>query len=277
MTATTAPHHELSGARTPGFGARLASEWTKLRSVRSTWIMIALALILSIGFSALIAWVQGLTYDDWGPNEQAVFDPLLNSTTGVLFSLILLVVFGVLAVTSEYSSGMIRTTFIATPQRISILAAKALIVGFIGMILSGIAIFGMFLASQTIFGAYGMETASLGDSDVQRLLIVYTFAGGLIYTLIPLALGFLLRGTASAITTSIGLFFLPWMFAPLLPTWMQENVFRYFPDIAMDSLGGVTSADSSMYLSQTPATITIALWIIGSLVIAGFMLNRRDA
>jgi ABC-2 type transport system permease protein len=180
-------------------------------------------------------------------------------------------------VTLEYSSGTIRTTFIVTPQRISILVAKALIVGFIGMIISGIAIVGMFLVSQAIFGAYGMETVSLGGSDVQRLLIVYTFAGGLIYTLIPLALGFLLRGTASAITTSIGLFFLPWMFAPLLPTWMQENVFRFFPDIAMDSLGGVTSADSAMYLSQTPSAITIILWLIGSLVIAGSVLNRRDA
>jgi ABC-2 type transport system permease protein len=277
MTASTAPRHAISGVTQPGFGARLASEWTKLRSLRSTWIMFSLALILSIGFSALIAWVQGLTFDDWGPNEQAVFDPLLNSTPGVLFSLILLVVFGVLVVTSEYSSGMIRTTFIVTPQRISILVAKALIVGFIGMIISGIAIVGMFLVSQAIFGAYGMETVSLGGSDVQRLLIVYTFAGGLIYTLIPLALGFLLRGTASAITTSIGLFFLPWMFAPLLPTWMQENVFRFFPDIAMDSLGGVTSADSAMYLSQTPSAITIILWLIGSLVIAGSVLNRRDA
>jgi ABC-2 type transport system permease protein len=277
MTATTAQTRSMAGASQPGFGSILASEWTKLRSVRSTWIILFLALFLSVGFSALIAWVQGLTYGDWGEAEQATFDPVINSTVGILFGIILLIVFGVTVVTSEYGSRMIRTTFIATPRRLRVMAAKAVITGIIGMIVATVMMLGMFFVSQAIFGAYGMETAAISDDDASRLLITMMLAGGLIYTLIPFAIAFLLRGTASAITASIGLFFLPWMFAPLLPTWMQENVIRFLPDIAMDSLAGVTASTSNMYLSQTPAIITIVAWLTGSLAIAAFMLTRRDA
>jgi ABC-2 type transport system permease protein len=264
MTATTAARGgRVAGASTPGFGATLASEWTKLRSVRSTWVIILLAITLSIGFSALIAFVQGLTFEEWGQIEQAAFDPLLNSTSGLLFGLILMIVFGVLAVTSDYSSGTMRTTLIATPRRLNVLGAKAIVVGLIGVALAAIIMPAMVFISQMIFDAYGMQSVSAGDEGVSRLILAFIFAGGLIYTIIPMAIGFILRGTASAITVSIGLFFLPWMLAPLLPTWVQENVIRYLPDLAMDSLGGVTAADATMYLSQTPAVIVIVAWLVG--------------
>jgi ABC-2 type transport system permease protein len=278
MTATAAPAgSRVSGASSPGFGSALASEWTKLRSVRSTWIVVALMIVLPIGFSTLIAWVQGMTFEDWGPAEQATFDPIVNSTVGILFGIILLIVFSVLPVTSEYGSRMIRTTLIVTPQRLRVFAAKALIVGLIGIVLAAISGLGMFFASQAIFSSYGMESVTIGDEGVNRFLLVYTLGVGLLYTLIPFSLAFLLRGTASAITVSIALFFLPWMFSPLLPTWIQENVVRYFPDIALDSLAGITAADSTMYLSQGPAVLTMTLWIIASLVLAAVMLTRRDA
>jgi ABC-2 type transport system permease protein len=277
MATATAPAQRLSGASRPGFGATLASEWTKLRSLRSTWIIFFLAITLSIGFSALMAFVTGVTFDDWGPNEQAAYDPLINSTAGILFGIILLIVFGVLTVTSEYSSKMIRTTFIATPQRVKVLAAKAVIVGVLGIIISAIITSGMILVSQAIFGSYGLETASLGDSEAVRLLVVYSIVPGLIYTLIPFSIAFLLRGTASAITASIGLFFLPFMLSALLPTWVQENVFRYFADIAMDSLAGLTSSDSTMHLNDGPAIAVIIAWLAAGLVLASVTLKRRDA
>lgn len=274
---TTRASGRVAEASNPGLGATLASEWTKLRSIRTTWIVVLLLIVLSIGFSALIAWVTGMTYEDWGPAEQATFDPLVNSTVGILFGIVLLIVFAVLPVTSEYGSGMIRTTFIATPRRLRVFAAKAVVIGGLGIVLAAISGLGMFFASQAIFSSYGMESVSIGDNGVNRLLLTYTIGVGLLYTLIPFSLAFLLRGTASAITVSIALFFLPWMFSPLLPTWVQENILRYFPDIAMDSLGGLTAADSAMYLSQGPAAITMTAWIAGSLVLAAVLLKRRDA
>jgi ABC-2 type transport system permease protein len=195
---------------------------------------------------------------------------------GLLFSLILLIVLGVTAVTSEYSSGMMRTTFIVNPQRMKVFAARAIIVGLLGLMIHLIAVPGMFLASQAIFGAYGLETVSLTDDSVTRFLFVAALVVPLTYTLISFSIGWLLRGTASAITASIGFVLLPTMLAPLLPAWIQQNVLRYLPDFANDSLSGLTPPGALTYLSQTPAIIVVALWLVGSLFIAAFALNRRD-
>jgi ABC-2 type transport system permease protein len=276
MTATTAPVQRITNSRAPGFGAQLTSEWTKLRSVRSTWIVAGLAIVLSIGFAAAFALAMGLTFDSWGEVEQATFDPVSSGLAGLLFSLILLIVVGVTAVTSEYSSGMIGTTFMISPQRVRVFAAKAILVGAMGLLIHTIAVPGMFLVSQLIFGSYGLPTASITDGDATRFVLVVALVVPLSYTLISFSIAFLLRGTASAITTSIGFFFLPFMLAPLLPAWIQQNVLRYLPDIANDSLSGLTPPDALTYLSQTPAIIVVVIWLAGSLTLSAFVLNRRD-
>ena len=95
-----------------------------MRSLRSTWIIVSLAIGLSIGFSALIALTSGLTHDNWNDTVRNAFDPVLTTNSGSLFGCILLIVLGVTAVTSEYSSRMIRTTFIGNPRRMQVFAAK---------------------------------------------------------------------------------------------------------------------------------------------------------
>ncbi|TVR68882.1 MAG: hypothetical protein EA415_15505 [Sphaerobacteraceae bacterium] len=276
MTATIAPTQRITSSRGPGFGAQLLSEWTKLRSVRSTWIITGLAIVLSIGLSALVAFVTGLTVDGWSHDAQTGFDPFLGGMAGLLFSTNLLIVLGVTAVTSEYSTRMIQTTFALNPRRIRVLAARAMVVGAIGLAISAITIPGMFLINQTILGTYGFETYTLSDTGVARVLIVYVVARGLICTLVPFSIAFLMRGTASAITTSIGLFALPVLLAPLLPIWIQQNILQFTPDMVVDSLAGITPIDTSTYLSETPAIIVVAIWIVGSLIVAGVVLNRRD-
>jgi ABC-2 type transport system permease protein len=288
MTATTAstPDAQVTGTPVatyglathmdPGFAATLKSEWTKLRSLRSTWIVVALAIGLSIGVSTAIALVIGLTSETRRQADQTTFDLVMSSMAGLLFSLILLIVLGVTAVTSEYSSGMIRTTFIVNPHRIRVFAAKAIIVGLLGVVVHAIAVPGMFLASQALYGSYGLETARVTDSEVTRYLIVVALVVPLIYILISFAFAWLLRGTASAITAAIGFIFLPYTLAPLLPVWIQQHVLRYLPDLAADSLSGLTPPDAVTYLSPVPAMIVVVTWIIGSLVAATVLLNRRD-
>lgn len=268
ITTNTAPE--------PGFGALLQAEWTKLRSLRSTWIVVSLAIGLSIGFSAVIALISGLTHDSWNEEVRAAFDPVLTTNSGSLFGCILLIVLGVTAVTTEYSSGMIRTTFIGSPRRLQVLAAKTTVVGLLGLAITAISIPGMFLVSQPIFRHYGLDTASITDSATYRILITITLTQVLNYALIPFAIGWLLRGTASAITVAIGFLWLPWMLGPILPTWVKENVLRYLPDVAANSLSGITKADTAQYLSQTPAVFVIAAWITGLLLTAAIVLNRRD-
>ncbi|MBA3642504.1 MAG: ABC transporter permease [Chloroflexia bacterium] len=277
MSVTTASTIGLTSRNVdPGFGALLQSEWTKLRSLRSTWIMVSLAIGLSIGFSALIALTSGLTHDSWNDDVRAAFDPVLTTNSGSLFGCILLIVLGVTAVTSEYSSRMVRTTFIVNPRRYQVFAAKAMVVGLLGLVITAISIPGMFLVSQPIFGHYGLETASVTDSATYRILIIIILTQVLNYALIPFSIAWLLRGTASAITVSLGFLWLPWMLGPILPVWVKQNVLRYLPDVAANSLSGITKADTAQYLGQTPAVMVIAIWLTGLLAAAAFVLNRRD-
>lgn len=275
-TATiAAPITAPVSSASPGFGALLQSEWTKLRSVRATWIMISLAIGLSIGFSALIALITGLTYDSWNDAVQAEFSPVLTTMSGWLFGMIFLVVLGVTTVTSEYGSRMIRTTLIVNPGRYRVYAAKGTVVGLIGLAVSVIVIPGMFLVSQPIFGFYGLATASVTDAEATRFLLVGSLQGP-IYTLIPFAVAWLLRGTASTITASIGFFFLPWMMGPILPIWVRENVLRFLPDNAKDSMVGMLDANAPTYIADGPALVVVATWVIGSLTAGAVVLNRRD-
>ncbi len=260
----------------PGFGALLQAEWTKLRSLRSTWIVVALAIGLSIGFSALIALTSGLTHDSWNDTVRAAFDPVLTTNSGSLFGCILLIVLGVTSVTSEYSSGMIRTTFIGTPRRLRAFAAKTTVVALLGLAITAISIPGMFLVSQPIFRHYGLPTANITDSDTYRILLRIILTQILNYALIPFAIAWLLRGTASAITVSIGFLWLPWMLGPILPDWVKHNVLSYLPDVAANSLSGITKADAPQYLSHGPAIAVIAIWVVGLLAAAAIVLNRRD-
>jgi len=278
MTATTVSTIGMTSNRAtePGFGATLQSEWTKLRSIRATWIIVSLGIGLSIGFSALIALTSGLTHESWNDTVRAQFDPVLTTNSGSLFGCILLIVLGVTAVTSEYSSRMMRTTFIVNPRRHQVFAAKLAVVTMLGLAITTITIPGMFLVSQPIFRYYGLETASIADSGTYGPLISIILTQVPNYALIPFAIAWLLRGAASAITVSIGFLWLPWMLDPILPDWVKENVLRYLPDVAANTLSGITKTGSAQYLSQTPAIMVVAIWVVGLLATADFVLNRRD-
>lgn len=279
MASTVLTSHGIAARRHPGFATTLSSEWTKLRSVRSTWMLTGLAIVLPVVFSSVVALVMGLTsepFDTWSEADRVMSDPVTSSMPGLLFSLILLIVLGVTAVSPEYSSGMIRTTFIVNPHRIRVGAAKALIVALLGVAIHAIAVPGMFLVSQAIYGAYGLETASVTDNQAARFLLVVALVVPLTYTLISLSIAYLLRGTAVAITAAFGFIFLTSNMGPLLPAWVQQHVFSYLPDIANNSLSGLTPPGDLMYLSPLPASLVVVTWIVGSLAAAAVVLHRRD-
>ena len=275
MTAIASTPRAIANTR-PGFGATLLAEWTKLRSVRSTWIIVGLAIVLSIGTSALTAIVTGSTINDWNDLGDGLDSPLQSSLTGMVFRIILLVVLGVTAVTSEYSSRSIQTAFTVTPNRVQVLAAKALLVAALGMTVGVITVFGMFTVSQAIFGSYGLETASITDAGAARYLFVFALVQATVYTMIPFSIAWLLRSTATAITASFGFLLLPYMLAAVVPEWIQTNVLRYMPDVATDSLAGFTDPSAATHLSQAPAIAVIVIWLVGLLAAAAYVVNRRD-
>lgn len=153
------------------FSATLRSEWCKLVALRSTRLSVVLALTLGIGMSALLAWLAGMTFDDWDAAGRREFEPIGLSLIGGLLSAIFFLVIGVKVATGEYASGMIRLTLTATPRRERVLAAKAIVVSVLMTACGLVLAVTTFLVSQTIFASYGMPSASLADGDALRAVL----------------------------------------------------------------------------------------------------------
>jgi ABC-2 type transport system permease protein len=238
--------------------------------------MAGLAVLLSLGMTVLVTTVIGATWSDWQASDQASFDPILTSLSGTIFLGIILSVLGVTAVSSEYSSGMIRTTLTATPRRGRVLAAKALIIGAITLVVGTITTVGMFLVGQAILGSSGIPTASFGDDEALRTLLGIGI-GSPVFPLIGAALAFLLRNTAGAITTVIALIFAPSIFGAVLTSWWQENIIRFLPGPATDNLAKLNESGSALYMAPGLAAIVAIAWVALFLGAAYAMLIKRDA
>jgi ABC-2 type transport system permease protein len=277
MTSTAGMATATAQAARPArFADTLASEWSKLFSVRSTYIMLALGIVLSIGMTALVSLAVGSTFDDWNAAEQADFEPIMFSLVGIIFGGIVYSVFGVLAVSGEYSSGMIRQTLTATPRRGRVLAAKAVIVAVVLLVFSLITTLGMFLVGQMIYESFDMPTVGLGDADAQRAVLGVGLTGPL-FPLIGLSLAFILRSTAGAITAVLAVLWLPEIFGGLLPMWWRENVISLLPGPAMDSVSIGHIVDSATYSDPAIGALITAAWMVIFLGGAWLMLVRRDA
>jgi ABC-2 type transport system permease protein len=274
MTATAQPADERRFPKI-GLGSTLTAEWAKLWSVRSSWVSIVLAVLLSIGVGALIAIAIGATADEM-PGGVEAFDPILFSLPGSIFWLILLSVLAVMFVSAEYSSGMIRLTFTITPQRARVFAAKVAIITVVSWVIATVATVGMFLASQAIFAGYDLPTAALDDPDALRVVAGLSVLAPL-FPIIGVAIAFLLRSTAGAITAVLGIVFLPDILAPLLPAWWQENVIAWLPAAASDAITIGHLEQTPYALDVGPAIAAVIGWLILFLALAYLSVVRRDA
>lgn len=258
------------------FSATVRSEWTKLTSLRSTKVMVALGVTLGILLTVVAAIVFGETWHKWEPAAQRDFEPIGAALIGGILSFFLFLVLGVKAATAEYGSGMIRLTLTATPRRGRVLAAKALVLAGITLVAAVVLNIGMFLVAQAIFASYGIQSASLANSDALRTVLANSVLSPLL-PLIALALGMLLRSTAGAIVAIFGLIFAPPFLGEVLPRWFQEDVLRYMPTDAADaiSLGHLPGAADG--LSPGIASLVVIAWLAAFLAAAWVAFERRDA
>lgn len=260
----------------PGFPATLASEWTKLTTVRSTYIAAGLAIVLSIGMTALITYVIGATMETWDPEEIEAADPRLTWTFGSIFSAICFSVIGVNFVASEYTSGMIRTTLTTTPRRSRVLFAKLFTVSVLVFVGGIVSYFGMFFVGQAMLGITGAPTASIGDDGMLRMLILLILTTPT-FPLFGAMLAFVIRGTGGSITAVIALLFGPSMFGAVLPRWWQENVIAYLPGNASDALAISHIEPDAIYADVPLAVVALVAWVAVFIGAAWLSLTRRDA
>jgi ABC-2 type transport system permease protein len=267
--------HRAAGRAGGGYSFRTVAEmeWRKLRTVRSTWYIVAVFAGGMIGLAVLVLGHE--SYAQLSAAGRASFDPTHDSTfSGLLLGQLLVGVLGVLTVTSEFSSGMIRATFAAVPRRSLVLAAKAAVLGAVTLAAGEILAFAAFLAGQQALTAPAPH-ATLGQPGVLRAVLMAGAYPALI-ALIGLGLGAIIRHTAGAVcAVVVVLFLLPLLAAPL-GTSTQDAVVRFLPEqIAALSLTAVKPVAPA--LSPAVAFGLLCAYATLALAAGAWALARRDA
>ena len=202
------------------------------------------------------------------------FDPTNDSFAGLVIGQVAFGVLGVLAVTSEFSSGMIRATFAAVPRRPLLLAAKAAVLGAVTLVAGEILAFAAFAVGEAVLRSPAPH-ATLGQPGVLRAVLMGGAYPALI-ALIALGLGAVIRHTAGAISAVVGiLFVLPLILLPL-GTSIQNSVGQFMPMlIGENSITAVKPVAHS--LSPGLGFGVLCLYAVAALVAGGLTLTRRDA
>jgi ABC-type transport system involved in multi-copper enzyme maturation permease subunit len=257
------------------YGNLLRSDWTKLRSVRSTYWTLLTAVVLTIGLSAIICAIFVAQYSHLKPADIAGFDAASTSLTGGILAQFAIAVLGVLVITGEYATGMIRTTISAVPQRLHVLASKVAVFAVVTLAVTMAACFAAFFIGQAILSSKHMGM-SIGDPRVLR-----TVAGTALYLtllgLLALGIGGLLRKTAGAICAVVGILFVLPVLASFLPSSLS-GVQKFLPSQAgtaiINSTGHVDGSDA---LGPWVGLAVFAAYAVAALLAAGYFLQRRDA
>ena len=199
--ALTGPDHRAA-FRPSTFGDVLRSEWTKLRSVRSTFWALTVTVVLGVALGAVVSAVTAHGYAKFSVSGKLSWDPTGVSLVGVYVAQLAIAVLGVLAISSEYSSGMISTSLIAVPKRGRVLAAKSLVFAVVTFVLGEVISFTAFFVGQALISGHAPH-AALGDPGVARAVV----GAGLYLTalaVLSVAAGTLLRHPAAAIAAMVG-------------------------------------------------------------------------
>jgi ABC-2 type transport system permease protein len=273
--ATIAPAgpDQRAAFRPATFGDALRSEWTKLRSLRSTFWALTVTVVLGIGLGAAISAASAHGYVKSSVSSKLSWDPTAVSLAGMGIATLAIAVLGVLFISSEYSSGMIRTSLIAVPKRGRLLAAKSLVFAAVTFVVSEVTSFTAFFVGQALISGHA-PTAALGDPGVARAVV----GAGLALTalaVLSVAAGTLLRHPAAAIAAMIALLFVLPAIAQALPDSWRNPVTEYWPTQAGSQITNVHIAAHS--LQPWPGFGVMCLFVAIVYAIAWTLLDRRDA
>jgi hypothetical protein len=246
----------------------IRAEWIKLRSLRSTWYTLACLFVVGLGITALSSNVAREAYAEAGD----AWDPTAYSLRTYTVAQLIVGVLAILIVTSEFATGLMRTTLTATPRRHRVLAAKVVIAAAVAVVAGQVLMLAVFLLGQTLLAGQGVPNAGLADRGVLPALV----AAGLYLALIAVlavGLGTVMRASAGALTTLVGIVFLVPGLAGLFPSRVA-GLFDFWP-----TLGGAAA------LATVPDPDFPHPWwnlagmsvgVVGVLVAAFALLRRRD-
>ncbi|MCF3121846.1 MULTISPECIES: ABC transporter permease [Streptomyces] len=250
----------------------LKSEWTKIRSVSSTLWTLGLAAVVTIALGLLISILSKNDYDKLDAQDKLTFDPTYISFAGMSLGQLALIVFGVLVVSNEYSTGMIRTSLAAVPQRGTFLFSKVAVATLLALVVGLATSFVTFFLGQSMLGPY---KAQIGDPGVLRAVI----GGGLYMTLIAMfsmGVAAMLRSPMLSLGILMPFFFL--ISNILGNVSATKKIGRFLPDQAGNKIMQVKTPfdDDTPYGPWGGLAIMVA-WVVVVLLGGYVLLKKRDA
>ncbi|MFG2792941.1 ABC transporter permease [Streptomyces sp. NPDC048419] len=248
------------------------SEWTKIRSVASTVWTLSLAVVVTVGLGMLIAALTSHQFDDMSREDRLSFDPTFISFAGMSLGQLAMIVFGVLVVSNEYSTGMIRTSLAAVPQRGTFLFSKIAVATGLALVVAMVTSFVAFFLGQAMLGSH---RASIGDPHVLRAVI----GGGVYMTLIAvfsMGVAAMLRSPMLSLGILMPFFFL--ISNILGNVSATKKIGRFLPDQAGSKIMRVvTPIDDDTPYGPWGGLGIMALWVLAALIGGYVLLKRRDA
>ena len=241
--------------------------------MRSTYWSLLVAAVLGIGLGALFSALQANHYPQASPSDRATWDPTSISTGGLGLAQLAIAVLGVIVMSSEYSSGTIRTSLAAVPRRGRFLTAKATVFTTVALITGEVVAFAAFLIGQALISGHA-PTASLAQGKPLRAVI----GAGLylaVLGLLGVALGTLLRNAAGAIAVVVAIIFVLPLVALALPTSIQNSVEKFWPTQAGQQVTSVVRGAHT--LSAWEGFGVLCLFVAIVLAAAYAVLAARDA
>lgn len=249
------------------------SEWLKFRTVRSSIMGVLVTFVLTLGLCALVTSLLRAHWASASEANKLTFDPVSTSLVGILFAQFAIGVIGALFITSEYSSGSIRTTLAAVPRRVELAFGKLIVLLISMFIVSEVACFASFLLGQSIFSGV-VPTASLSDTSTLRAVIL---AGAYLTLVSALAcgLGLILRQSAATISVFVSLLLVvPIIFAFLPQSWQNDGT-RFLPS----ELGHAMASQTTVAHDFGPWASLVLLFVYVVVVfgVGTTLFLRRDS
>ena len=252
----------------------LLSEFTKFRTVRSTVWTLLVAVVLMIGISALFSAVTASQYHTFDAADRATFNPVSISLSGMMFAVVAIGVLGVLMISGEYSTGMIRSSLTAVPRRLPVLWGKLAVFAGVIFSISLVASFICFFLGQALLDSHHLGVSIAAPGALRSIIGAALY--GTVAGMIGVALGALFRNTAAGIATFAGVFFVIPPLTGLLPASISDHLSQYLPSYAGDALwGGARSVTNA--LSPWTGFAVLCGYAVVVIAAAALRLRRADA
>ncbi|MGW2158637.1 ABC transporter permease subunit [Nonomuraea sp. NPDC001699] len=255
----------------------LASEWRKVRSVRSSYLIVGISIGTILLGLALASMAAGM-YDN-APMEQRPSARIADlEEVLVIVPQLCMGVLGTLVITSEYTTGLIRTSLTIVPRRWPVLAAKSAVVGAMSLLIGPLAVFGTYFVSRWVLGDRfsGAYLTSFADRLPFLLVTSLTVA---VFALLGLGLGALLRSAAGAITVLVGLIYVIPMIVGNIPEPWSERLGSIMIGALPREITGdiITTSVYGSLLSPPAAAAVLVAYAVLPLLAAVWLIRRRDA